>query len=50
MSDTILTPAGVSEKFGVPPERIIDFLALTGDSVDNVPGIPKCGPRQQRNG
>ena len=45
MSDTILTPAGVSEKFGVPPERIIDFLALTGDSVDNVPGIPKCGPK-----
>ena len=45
MSDTTLTPAGVSEKFGVPPERIIDFLALTGDSVDNVPGIPKCGPK-----
>ena len=45
MSDTTLTPAGVLEKFGVPPERIIDFLALTGDSVDNVPGIPKCGPK-----
>ena len=45
MSDTTLTPAGVYEKFGVPPERIIDFLALTGDSVDNVPGIPKCGPK-----
>ena len=45
MSDTTLTRAGVSEKFGVPPERIIDFLALTGDSVDNVPGIPKCGPK-----
>ena len=45
MSDTTLTPAGVSEKFGIPPERIIDFLALTGDSVDNVPGIPKCGPK-----
>ena len=45
MSDTTLTPAGVEEKFGVPPERIIDFLALTGDSVDNVPGIPKCGPK-----
>jgi DNA polymerase-1 len=45
MSDTTLTPVGVEEKFGVPPERIIDFLALTGDSVDNVPGIPKCGPK-----
>ena len=45
MSDTTLTPAGVEEKFGVPPERIIDSLALTGDSVDNVPGIPKCGPK-----
>ena len=43
MSDSILTPIGVEEKFGVPPERMIDFLALTGDSVDNVPGIPKCG-------
>ncbi|MDC1075582.1 DNA polymerase I [Litorivicinus sp.] len=45
MSDSILTPIGVEEKFGVPPERMIDFLALTGDSVDNVPGIPKCGPK-----
>lgn len=45
MTDSQLTPAGVEEKFGVPPERIIDFLALTGDSVDNVPGIPKCGPK-----
>ncbi len=45
MTDTRMTPAGVEEKFGVPPERIIDFLALTGDSVDNVPGIPKCGPK-----
>jgi len=45
MSDSTLTPNGVEEKFGVPPERMIDFLALTGDSVDNVPGIPKCGPK-----
>ena len=45
MSDSTLTPVGVEEKFGVPPERMIDFLALTGDSVDNVPGIPKCGPK-----
>ena len=45
MSDSTLTPVGVEEKFGVSPERMIDFLALTGDSVDNVPGIPKCGPK-----
>jgi len=45
MSDTTMTPMGVEEKFGVPPDSIIDFLALTGDSVDNVPGIPKCGPK-----
>ena len=36
---------GVKEKFGVPPERIIDYLALIGDTVDNVPGIPKVGPK-----
>ena len=35
----------VIEKFGVPPERIIDFLALMGDKVDNVPGVDKCGPK-----
>lgn len=45
MSDSTLDPAGVEAKFGVGPDRIIDFLALTGDSVDNVPGIPKCGPK-----
>lgn len=37
--------AGVVEKFGVPPERIIDYLALIGDKVDNVPGVDKCGPK-----
>jgi len=36
---------GVIEKFGVPPERIIDYLALIGDTVDNVPGVPKVGPK-----
>ncbi|MGD8483786.1 MAG: DNA polymerase I, partial [Thioalkalispiraceae bacterium] len=36
---------GVKEKFGVPPERIIDYLALIGDTVDNVPGVPKVGPK-----
>lgn len=37
--------AGVIEKFGVPPERVTDWLALTGDAVDNVPGVPKVGPK-----
>jgi len=45
MTNTTMDRAGVLEKFGVPPERIIDFLALTGDTVDNVPGVPKCGPK-----
>jgi DNA polymerase-1 len=45
MTDSTLDPEGVREKFGVGPERIIDLLALTGDPVDNVPGIPKVGPK-----
>ena len=45
MNNTTLTPQGVKEKFGVSAEQIIDFLALTGDSIDNVPGISKCGPK-----
>lgn len=45
MTGVTLDPAGVEEKFGVPPNRIVDFLTLTGDSVDNIPGIPKCGPK-----
>ena len=45
MTDTTLDQAGVREKFGVDPEQIIDLLALTGDSVDNIPGIPKVGPK-----
>ena len=45
MSDTVTDEAGVMEKFGVRPNQIIDFLALTGDSVDNIPGVPKCGPK-----
>lgn len=36
---------GVIEKYGVPPERIVDYLSLMGDKVDNVPGIEKCGPK-----
>ncbi len=45
MTDTVMDPAGVVEKFGVPPERIVDYLALIGDTVDNVPGVPKVGPK-----
>ncbi|APZ44453.1 DNA polymerase I [Acidihalobacter ferrooxydans] len=45
MSNTTLDRAGVIDKFGVPPERIVDYLALVGDSVDNVPGVEKCGPK-----
>ncbi|MBK1647144.1 DNA polymerase I [Rhabdochromatium marinum] len=45
ISDHLLDPAGVREKFGVPPERIVDYLSLMGDSVDNIPGVPKCGPK-----
>ncbi len=37
--------AGVKEKFDVMPEQIIDYLALMGDKVDNIPGVPKCGPK-----
>lgn len=36
---------GVIDKFGVPPERIVDYLALVGDSSDNIPGVPGCGPK-----
>src|SRR5258706_5861020 len=45
MSNEKLSPQGVKEKFGVPPDRIIDYLALMGDAVDNVPGVDKVGPK-----
>jgi DNA polymerase-1 len=45
MSNERLDPAGVQQKFGVAPARIVDYLALTGDAVDNVPGVPKVGPK-----
>jgi len=45
MSNTTLDEAGVLEKFGVPPQRIVDLLALMGDSIDNIPGVEKCGPK-----
>ncbi|TAJ78753.1 MAG: DNA polymerase I [Gallionellaceae bacterium] len=45
MSNETLDEAGVLAKFGVPPERIVDYLTLVGDTVDNVPGVTKCGPK-----
>jgi DNA polymerase-1 len=45
MSNELLDAAGVEAKFGVPPERIVDYLALVGDAVDGVPGVAKCGPK-----
>jgi DNA polymerase-1 len=45
MDNTTLDSQGVVDKFGVPPERIIDYLSLIGDSVDNIPGVPKVGPK-----
>lgn len=45
MSNERLDAAGVLAKFGVPPERIVDYLTLVGDSVDNIPGVEKVGPK-----
>ena len=45
MSNETLDVAGVQAKFGVAPERIVDYLALVGDAVDNVPGVEKVGPK-----
>jgi DNA polymerase-1 len=45
MSNERLDPEGVKAKFGVPPERMLDYLTLVGDSVDNVPGVEKVGPK-----
>ncbi|CAM3586507.1 DNA polymerase I [Bordetella flabilis] len=45
MSGETLDPQGVVKKFGVPPERIVDYLMLIGDAVDNVPGVDKVGPK-----
>jgi DNA polymerase-1 len=45
MSGETLDPPAVQAKFGVPPERIVEYLMLVGDSVDNVPGVEKVGPK-----
>jgi len=45
MSDYVMDEAGVKEKFGVRPDQIIDYLALIGDSSDNIPGVNKVGPK-----
>jgi len=45
MTNERMDEAGVLAKFGVPPNRIIDYLTLVGDTVDNVPGVAKCGPK-----
>jgi DNA polymerase-1 len=49
MKDVIYRPGDVQEKYGIPPERIVDYLALTGDASDNVPGIPKVGEKTARD-
>jgi DNA polymerase I len=45
MTNERLDRGGVEKKFGVPPERILDYLTLVGDAVDNVPGVDKVGPK-----
>jgi len=45
MTETTMDVQGVNQKFGIEPSQIIDYLALIGDSVDNIPGVPKVGPK-----
>ncbi len=45
MANKTYDPQGVREKFGVPPERVLDWLTLVGDAVDNIPGVDKVGPK-----
>jgi len=45
MSGTVMDVAGVREKFGVEPAQIPDYLGLVGDTSDNIPGVPSCGPK-----
>jgi DNA polymerase I len=44
MSNEVLDSEGVRKKFGVPPERIVDYLTLVGDAIDNIPGVDGVGP------
>jgi DNA polymerase-1 len=45
MDGGVLDPQGVEEKFGIGPDQMVDYLTLIGDTVDNVPGVPKVGPK-----
>lgn len=45
MTNTLLDPEGVVGKYGVPPDKIIDYLTLVGDTADNIPGVAKVGPK-----
>src|SRR5688572_27640192 len=45
MSNEVLDVAGVTRKFGVPPEKFLDYLTLIGDQIDNIPGVDKVGPK-----
>ncbi len=45
MNNTVMDEPAVLEKFGVKPSQIIDYLALVGDTSDNIPGVPSCGPK-----
>lgn len=45
MTGTVLNPETVVDKFGVTPEQIVDYLTLVGDSIDNIPGVEKVGPK-----
>ena len=50
MNNQIYDVAGVEEKFGVHPNQIIDYLAIVGDTSDNIPGVPKVGPKTAASG
>lgn len=45
MTEQWLDEKAIIEKYGITPNQFIDYLTLTGDSVDNIPGVPKCGPK-----
>ena len=48
MQDKVMDEAAVLEKYGLPPARLLDYFALTGDSSDNIPGVPGIGPKTAR--